>query len=339
MEPLALASLLVLLDVGAGERAQKALAAAAAASPRPAECAPSASARGRELWERARSQRVEAYCAALARGFARLARDPAAALNEAVAAEKAFPGQITPRLLKGRALLRTGEIAEAHGLLRALVKDRPDALADPGALHDLALASLRLGRLGEALEEYRTLVPRAELLEDARERYRVFVEAGALAMALGPANLSEALGYLGEARRAGVPPGFADLTLGLLALALDRAGRPEQARALAREASGPWATERVLGESETAERAGDEEPRTAGKATAQRAQAALVPAPVLVEGELDAVVAMLAERVDVRLARARWTAFLDGSGGKGPWAEHARKKLAALGVERKGGGV
>jgi len=49
--------------------------------------------------------------------------------------------------------------------------------------------------------------------------------------------------------------------------------------------------------------------------------------PVLPEGELHAAIAMLAEGRDPALRRAHLVAFLASAGGKGPWAEHARRAL------------
>jgi tetratricopeptide (TPR) repeat protein len=326
MPSAALLALAIFADLGSSARAHKGLEAAAAASPRPIECAAGSRHRGTELWERARGQRVEIYCGALARGFALLQRAPDAALKEALAAERALPGHAATRILKGRALLRLGELEEAYSLLSGLAGKTPDAFADPGALHDLALVELLSGRLNEALREYRTLVPRTQLLEDVRERHRVLIEAGGLALALGPANSSEALGYLGEARRLGAPPGLGDLTIGLLALALDRSGRVEQARALVREASGPWVTERLTAEL-----------RSPSGEAAKKWPLGKVLLPALVGSEAHAIVALLAERTDVKLAKAQWAAFLQSSAGQGPWAEHARKKLAGLGAsERRG---
>ena len=42
------------------------------------------------------------------------------------------------------------------------------------------------------------------------------------------------------------------------------------------------------------------------------------------------MIAVLAERGDPALARDKWQAFLASAAAKGPWAEHARKKLSKL---------
>jgi hypothetical protein len=110
--------------------------------------------------------------------------------------------------------------------------------------------------------------------------------------------------------------------LGLLALSLDRAGRREQARAVAREASGPYQLETLLSPADRARVAAPELP------VSENAPPPLAEGrPLLPEGELHAAIAMLAEGRDAGLRRAHLAAFLASAGGKGPWAEHARRAL------------
>ena len=47
--------------------------------------------------------------------------------------------------------------------------------------------------------------------------------------------------------------------------------------------------------------------------------------------------AIVAQKEDPALAREQWRAFLASRAGKGPWAAHARKQLAALGSARRRG--
>jgi hypothetical protein len=110
--------------------------------------------------------------------------------------------------------------------------------------------------------------------------------------------------------------------LGLLALTLDRAGRREQARAVAREASGPYALESLLSSVERARLAAPE-PAVAGPSQPPSVGVR----PLLPDGEIHAVIAMLAEGRDAALRRAHLAAFLASAGGKGPWADHARRAL------------
>lgn len=307
------ASLALFLQLAGVAAPSSELVVAAASSPRPAECAPAAR-RASELrshfWERATSPQVRKYCDALARGWARLARAPAEALALAAQAEEALPGKPGSVLLGARALLALGRPQDAHERFQALRGTWPAALEAPAALHDAARAALVTGHAAEAVAAYRALVPRAGLLEGARRRQTAYLEAALAVLADGPAALDEAIGYLGEARRRGGAPGIGPWVAGALALALDRQDRREQAAGVAAEAGGPWVLERARGAAGT------------------RA------APSLPAGELDAVIAVLAERDDRELALRRWQSFLEGPGAQGPFADHARRRLAALGARR-----
>lgn len=291
------------------------LRTAAAASPRPALCAAPASATGGvrdTIWDRARQPGLVAWCRAIARGYARLGRSPAEALQAAREAERAVPGRPGPAVLAARALMAQGDAAAAWTeFARALALSKR-SVEEPAALHDLAMAAELTGHLDAAFGAYRALVPRAGLLDDASRRQRVYVEAASLVMSRGDAGLNEAIGYLGEARRRGGPPGTGAFVLADLALALDRQGHTEEARGVVAEAGGPWALSEL--------------PRPDAKRRAHRAPGDV---PVLPAGEFAAMVAILAEREDPDLAREQWQASIDAS-PKGVWADYARKKLAAL---------
>ena len=292
------------------------LLSAAAASPRPRECTgTSPHGAERTVWDRARRPRLATFCDSLAQGYARLAQAPSEAQRAAQRAEKALPGRAAPLVLEARALVALGRDADAWKLFGDARKRDRRSVETPGALHALAVAAVRTKNQAEAVRAYRALAPRAGLLGDGFERQRVYVEAAATVMTVGEGGLDEAIGYLAEARRRRSRPGFGDYVLGTLALALDRQGRNEEARGVAAEAGGPWYLERASAAPEA-----DPKART----LAPNAR------PVLPDGELDAIVAMLAEREAPELARERWQAFLDGPAGKGPWAEHAKRKLAAL---------
>jgi tetratricopeptide (TPR) repeat protein len=279
-------------------------------------------AAGREaLWQRARTPGLDAYCDALARGYSRLRRKPELSLEAAMAADKALGGRAAPSVLAGQALLLLGRHNPAWQSFERAQSRSKRALEAPAALHDLALAAELSGHHDEAREAYRALVARAFLLEQSLRRQRIYVEAAMLMMGLGPDGLNEAIGYLSEARRRGVPPGFSPYVLGALALALDRQGHQDEARGVAGEAGGPWA---LLSEAGALD---DEQTEASRKKSAPQSA---VPTPYLPEGEIHAMIAVLAERGDPVLARERWQAFLGGPAAKGPWAEHARKKLSKL---------
>jgi tetratricopeptide (TPR) repeat protein len=302
--------------------------AAGAASPRPELCRPRQHDPGAgSLWTRARPEGVVRYCGALARGYARLASNPSEALALARSARPLAPAEVGARLLEGRALLRLGHVAEAWKQLEPFAA--VGTLDDAPSLHDVARAALAAGALDTAERTYRVLVPRAGLLGSSGARRIAYVEAASLLIARGERSLDEALGYLAEARA--IPlSGDRDLVLGLTALALSRAGRAEQARAVARETEGPWDLEAELSPAERQRVAdtsfGSDTPEDPAPA------AALAPRRVmLLEGELHAAIAVLAEGRDAALRRAHWRAFLASPAGKGAWAEHAKKALAGRG--------
>jgi hypothetical protein len=293
--------------------------AAAAASPRPVLCRAETDRRS-TLWARARPVEVERFCSALARPLARLERSPADALELAREASAMFPSEALGPVLEARALLRLGRFAEGWQRAEPFVSASAPGLDDAASLHDVARAALLSGALVDAQRLYRLLMPRSVVLGSERIRRTATIEAAALALARGPADLEEALGYLGEAR-ASPAAGDRDLVLGLLALTLDRAGRREQARAVAREASGPYELESSMSRAERA-RVGAPEPSPAdGDSAISRGR------PQLPDGELHAVIATLAEGRDPALRKAHLGAFLASAAGKGPWAEHARRAL------------
>ena len=302
--------------------------AAGAASPRPEICRPRPEepAAG-SLWSRARPEAVKRYCAALARGHARLASNPSEALALARSAQPLVPSETGARLLEGRALLRLGYVVDAWKRLEPFAT--AGTLDDAPSLHDVARAALAAGALDAAERTYRMLVPRAGLLGSLGARRVAYVEAASLLIARGERSLDEALGYLAEARATPLS-GDRDLVLGLTALALSRAGRGEQARAVAGETDGPWDLEAELSPAER-QRVAE---TSFGAETAEEPAPAAALAPrrvMLLDGELHAAIAVLAEGRDAALRRAHWNAFLASPAGKGPWAEHAKKALAGRG--------
>lgn len=285
------------------------LSAASAASPRPRECsAEDPRALRDSQWDRARRPKIRAYCDALARGYAELARAPSKALASAARAKELGPERAAPLVLEGRAWVGSGRAAEAWPLFERAQKLDKLALAEPAALHDLALAAGALGKHAETVAAYRALVPRAGMLADPRRRQRVYLEAAMAVMRSDANALDEALGYLAEARRLRGMPGLSDLVLGATALTLDRQGRRDEARGVVAEARG------ALGVSKLADSA--------------RAREALVSLPA---GEVDAIAAILVERVRPELAKRHWRAFVESpESTSSPWLAHAKKRLESV---------
>jgi tetratricopeptide (TPR) repeat protein len=289
------------------------LAFAAQTSPRPAECTKEGGRSGalRPSWDRARRPAEAQYCDVLARGYTLLGRSPERALEAARRAEKLLGGRAASAVLEGRALLALGD---PNGAWRAFERARKIArrsVEPPAVLHAVAVSALLLGKELEAEAAYRSLVPRASLLPDARQRQRVLVEAGLVLMARGSERLDEAIGYLAEARKRKAESGLGDAALGALALALDRQGRAQEARGVAAEAGGPFALIRM------AEKLPAARPFT------------------VAEADLHAMAAILAERKYPAVAKTEWQAYIESEDPRSPWLEHAKKKLESGGAPAK----
>jgi hypothetical protein len=308
------------------------LSAAAASSPRPPACRPSGVGSESTIWSRARPAVVTEYCRALARGFTVLEGRPSDALDLARAARALRPADRVSTLLEGRALFRLGKQTEAWKALGSFLVPAAPPLDDASSLFDVARVALSVGELDAAERGYRLLVARAGLLASENQRRIATLEAASLTLARGPAGVDVALSYLAEARA--VPlAGERDLLIALTALALHRAEKTERARALARESDGPWDLEGLLTSLER-DRVSSmsldgvaDEPEEAGLPLARRRI-------MLLDGELHAGIAVLAETSARELARAHYRAFLTSPRGQGPWGEHARRALAQLGGRR-----
>lgn len=284
------------------------LAAVARGGARPKECGGGARTHG-SRWDRAKSPGLERYCDLLARGYGKLAAAPDEALAASAEAARLMPSAAPPLVLAARAKVALGSYVESFALFERAVAVSRASVDAPGALHDLAISAQKTGHAREALDAYRALAPRAEIFDDTDEALRVFIEGAFVAMSAGPEHLTEAVGYLNEARRMAKLPELETYLLGALALALDRQGRHNESVGIAAEAAGPWQLE--------------EERARAAQLGRRR--------PVLPDGELDAMIAILAERRDRDLALERWQAYLDSPAGKaGPFAAHARARRDAL---------
>lgn len=291
-----------------------ALVAAAAASPRPADCADGLRAAGSThgVWVTAARPELPAYCLELARGFGALERTPRIALVRARRALELLPDPASARVLEARALWALGEPEAAWQAFERAAARGGRSVHDPAALHDLARTAAHLGRVPAAVEAYRRLVARIDLVPDPFLRQHVLVEAAVWTMQLGPAALDESVGYLNEAAEQGVAPGLASFVRGALALALDRQGRVEQARGIADELRNVTALERTL------------DARSEPGSEAGSARQPNIPTP-----ELHAILAVAYEQLQPELAREHWREFLElQQGTAGAWTEHAERKLA-----------
>jgi len=205
------------------------LTTAAQASPRPRECRAASASDG--VWLRMRTADAQRYCELLARGYARLTHTPKEALLAARSAEGLLGPLPAVRVLSGRANLALGEGVLAYQLFQQAEADDAQAFADPKALHDYARAASLAGKSLEALRLYRLLVSRVALLDDARERAFVQIEAAAHVLTHVDKGADEALGYLAHVRQH--PLGLSAWISALRLLALRQSGRNEARASLA----------------------------------------------------------------------------------------------------------
>lgn len=280
---------------------------------RPAECGVLEGSRSANVWERAKEPQLRRYCDLLASGTAKLvgagplAKEVLAIADEA---DRLLPGRAAPSVLRGRAHLRLGDASQAlKALDEARARDER-ALDDPVALLAWARANARTGKADEARRAYRAALPRTSALT-AQERSAASFEAGIIVMDAGPDGVDDAVAMLRQARRDAQDAMQVAAVVGL-ALALDRAGQPEAARAVLAERirSDPKAP---LGDARVLEALAD-----AG-----------------VAHEASALLATALEAVDAAAAREAWRKYVDGPGGKGPWAEHARARLGVAPGRRR----
>jgi len=285
-----IATLLLFASVGAG-----------GGSP-PPECAALAGRAASNVWERAKAPELVQYCDLLAGAAAKLASPghiPVDVVDLAEQADRILPGRAAPSVLLGRALARLGKYEAALAAFgQAKAKD-PQALEEPVTLLVWARVLAYTGHPDDALAAYRVLMPRASGLTLA-DRGVAYVGAGMLAMSLGPSGIQEATAILREARKNSQDTVQRVAALAL-ALALDRWGERAEARVI------------------LSERAHENAPALLAEPAAIEA---LGPAA---DVERTALMALALEEVDPVSARSAWGAFLEGPGGNGPWADHARK--------------
>lgn len=253
-------------------------------------------------WERAKEPSLQSYCTLLASGTAKLVNGGALAKEvPAIAddADKLLPGRAAPSVLKGRALLKLGKPADALAALKEARARDDRALDDPVALLAWARANARTGHFDEAAQAYRAALPRTSALS-AAERSTASFEAGMIVMAQGPKTIDDAVAMLRQARRE-AQDSMQVASVVALALALDRSGQKDEAKAVL--------AERV---------------RSDAKPVLSDARIADALADAGVAHESDALLGTALEVTDPSAARDVWRRYAEGAGGKGPWSDHAR---------------
>lgn len=279
-------------------------AAGAWSSGRPPECSDTPG-HSLSVWERAKSPELRRYCDLVANATSKLVgtSDMAqSALDDAHEADGTLPGHAAPRALEGRALAALGHLDEALAALKEAKARDPGVFDDPPTLLAWARILARTGHAVDSASAYRTLLPRASALSSA-DRFAATTEAGLVALACGPSTVDEAVAAFRESLRGSQTDAEAVAVLGL-ALALDRRGEADEARALLSN-----------------RRRGDPRSTLAGKRARELLSAATV--------EAHALTALGLESIDPAAARESWETYLSSVPG-GPWAAHARAHLAAL---------
>lgn len=256
---------------------------------------------GTNVWERAKHPELRRYCDLLASGAAKLAANASMARDVVGIAEEADrtnPGRAAPFVLKGRALMKLARFEESYQAFVEAKKRDGNAIEDPVALLAYARASSRSNHEADARDAFRALLPRASALT-GNERGLVYLEAGLLSMAKGPTGLDDAIVALRQARREAQDYAATLCTLAL-ALALDRAGNRDEAKAIL--------DERARADARTIVNDG-------------RAKDALGPMAV----EIDAMVAMGLEPTDPARAKDAWTRYV-AAAGTSPWVDYAKAR-------------
>lgn len=273
---------------------------------RPLECGLSDGFKAANPWERAKEPNLRRYCDLLASGTAKLVGSGASVLVTEVPgiadeADKLLPNRASPLVLKGRAYLRMSKPKEALAALEEAKKRDDRALDDPVALLAWARANARTGHLTEAATAFRAALPRTSALT-AQERSAAAFEAGMTVMSQKE-GIDDAIAMFRQARK-DAQDSLQVACVAALALALDRSGQAEEGKAVL--------AERVRN---------DVKPFLTDPKVTEAIGDAGVPA------EQDALIAIALEPQES--AREYWRKYLDGAGGKGPWAEHARAHAGA----------
>ena len=276
----------------------------ATAPSRPAECGVDGNLKGTNIWERARHPELRHYCDVLATGSSKLVSlaTAADALRAGDEADRIMPGHAAPLSLKGRALVKLGRFTEAYAAFTEAKNRDARSLDDPSALLAFARACQRSNHAGEALAAFRSLLPRADGLAGA-ERAPAYVEAALVAMEASRGNVDDAIAMLRQARREATDALQPISTLAL-ALALDRSGARDEARAML-----------------------DDRAKAAARTLGRDATLTALLGPLAYEGEALAAIGL--ESTDAAAAHDAWQRYVDTAPAGGVWLDHAKSHVQA----------
>lgn len=276
---------------------------------RPLECGLADGFKAANPWERAKEPNLRRYCDLLASGTAKLVGSGSAVLVKEVPgiadeADKLLPGRASPSVLKGRAFLRMNQPGDALKALAEAKKRDDRALDDPVALLAWARANAKTGRFAEAAAAYRAALPRTSALS-AQERSAAAFEAGMTVM-MQKGGIDDAVAMFRQARK-DAQDSLQVASVVALALALDRSGQKDEAKAALADRVHADVKSFLVGDPRVREALSD-----AGASD-----------------ETDALLGYALEGLDPTASKEAWRKYLEGAGGKGPWADHARDHAGA----------
>ncbi len=313
---------------------------------RPAECSPGVSRASLAFWNVRDLKGDREFCVAMARGYASLRENPKAAVTIATEADRRWPSRDAVRLLLALAQARSGDIDAACRVLLAGGYLESGVRVPRNETVWQARCAWRMGATSTAQEAYRRLLATATLPDSRSLLVGSLLESAIVGMQVGGDSLVGAEANAARAVSKRIEPGKMGIDDGILALALSRQGRDDEARRVAMNSVGPWqllaALEPYIAEAESDEllgldRVGGGEPRRGDPVS--MGERSVVPnfvaesdgfplmAPV---SELIAVAAILAHPFDPRQAMRLWHTYTSLGGQSSALREHALRMLQTL---------
>jgi tetratricopeptide (TPR) repeat protein len=279
--------------------------------------------------------RAAERCRELARGHTLLPNFPERALAIASALLREAPEFAAARLLRGRALARSGNSAAALNDL-APVLEHQTAPLHPLLLLDGGRAAIAENQLPLAARFYQALGSQASLLPDRAAQVVALLELSSVLIATQRTPSDEVLGYLREARRHAPGSGMQGLAMALTALAWTSKGSDAEAQAALLELTDPWGLSRFESARDAARLTAELVPAPlsaqAGPESGAEPARAFARSPVVLpDGVLHALSGFALERRDAALAAAHYRAFRKSALANGvlsPWLEARLRSLS-----------
>lgn len=247
------------------------------------------------FWNRIAAEKSGRYCGLLRKAQANLWTSPKRAEQYAEGALLLLPQGVLAHLIVAQSLLLQGQPEKSHRLFSVWSQQAPEALRGTVIRVSAARAALLSGHYEDAVAQYRGAILGWDWRLSSRERARVLVEAATAVAYAGPSRGREARHYLALALELEAPL-LVEVIQAAQALSWLREGNDaEAAFALDSEADAwtlPWIFERSA-------------PRR-GKPNEVL--------PVLPPGEVDALIAAVAQVVEPDTAPEAWEAFRQSAG-------------------------